>query len=97
MPVVVEGVSGGFLDPGAVGGLFRCVLGVPSDAAFSNAVVPRTARLKDCEFRDNVPRALLHSSFREMVALGVGAATVSVCDSAIKIFFKNNIQAVRIG
>ena len=87
MPVVVEareGVSGGLRIPGAVGGLFDCDPGAPSDAAFSKAVVPRTARLKDCEFRDKVPRALLRSSSRDIVAPAggaAGAAWVSVRDS----------------
>jgi hypothetical protein len=74
-------VAGGLLrTPGAVGGLDP---GAPIDAAFSNAVVPRTARLNDCEFRDNAPRALLRSSSREILAPGA-ATPLSVRSSETK-------------
>lgn len=77
MPVVAgAGVKGGFLVPlcGAVGG-FR--FAAPNDCAFSKAVVPRAARLNDCEFRDNVPRALVSESSRE-IAPPTGAVLAAV-------------------
>lgn len=49
----------------------------PSDSALSNAVTPRAARLKDCELRDSVPRALLSESSREIVVPGGGGETVA--------------------
>jgi hypothetical protein len=84
MPVMVEaGVKGGFLLPvcGAVGG-FR--LAAPKDCAFSNAIVPRAARLNDCEFRDNVPRALVSESSREIVPpTGAMVASLASCSGAV--------------
>lgn len=78
MPVVEAGVKGGFLVAVGVGGLGNCTPAAPKECAFSNAVTPRAARLKDCEFRDNVPRALLSESSLEIAATtGGSGATVA--------------------
>lgn len=71
MPVVDDGGNGSF----------RLQMGIPpgtpADSALSSATTPLAACLNVCESRDRVPRALLRSSSREIVAPGAASRRAS--------------------